>query len=112
MPTVEDVERALETIVEKIRTDESLHRKLRGVTRTILFDLTDLGDRVTLKILEGTDAEVSRGEPEAADVVVTTDSSTLIGVIRRELNPISAYMSGRLKVKGKMSDLLKLQKIM
>jgi putative sterol carrier protein len=43
---------------------------------------------------------------------VTTDSGTLVGIMQGNLSPLDAYSLGKLKAKGSMTDLLKLQILM
>ncbi len=46
-----------------------------------------------------------------ADLVVTADSEVLIGLINREISPIKAYMTGELKVKASLTDMLLLKRL-
>ena len=46
-----------------------------------------------------------------ADLVVTANSEVLIGLINREISPIKAYMSGDLKVKASLTDMLLLKRL-
>ena len=41
-----------------------------------------------------------------------TDSDLLAGIMDRTVNPIQAYITRKLKVTGKMDDLLRLQKLL
>jgi hypothetical protein len=40
------------------------------------------------------------------------DSTVFFGIIEKTESPIAAYSSGKLKTKGEVPDLLKLQKLM
>ena len=46
-----------------------------------------------------------------ADLVVTANSEVLIGLINREISPIKAYMSGDLKVKASLTDMLLIKRL-
>ena len=48
---------------------------------------------------------------EDADAVITTSEETFQKIISGEQNPTSAYMTGKLKVKGDMGAAMKLQKL-
>ncbi len=41
-----------------------------------------------------------------------TDTETLRGIMEEEVNPIVAYVRGRIKVKGKVEDLLALKALL
>ena len=50
-------------------------------------------------------------ENTEADLVVTANAKTFIGLISKEISPIKAYMSGDLKVKASLTDMLLLKKL-
>ena len=52
-----------------------------------------------------------QNEDTNADLVVTANSEILIGLINREISPIKAYMSGDLKVKASLTDMLLLKRL-
>ncbi|MEM1066987.1 MAG: SCP2 sterol-binding domain-containing protein [Pseudomonadota bacterium] len=49
-----------------------------------------------------------RAGDEEADVTLTADTDTFRAILDGELNPTSAFMSGRLKVDGDMGTAMKL----
>jgi putative sterol carrier protein len=49
---------------------------------------------------------------ETADIEISTDSRTFLDILHKEISPIGAYSTGKLKVKGKLTDLMKLQKLL
>lgn len=59
--------------------------------------------------IEGGRVTVGPGDAESPDVVITQSLSTAEALARRELNPVTAFMTGRLKVTGDMGLLMKLQ---
>ena len=46
-----------------------------------------------------------------ADTTITTSEETMMAVISGEQNPTTAYMTGKLKIKGDMGAAMKLQKL-
>ena len=60
---------------------------------------------------EGTimlDRAGARAAEEDADVTMTADADTFRAIIDGELDPTSAFMSGRLKIDGDMAAAMKL----
>ncbi len=55
---------------------------------------------------------MNEGADEGAAVQVTMDSDMFVKLLSKQVNPIKAYSSGGLKVKGEMKNLLKLRKLM
>ena len=56
-------------------------------------------------------AKVSGVTNLRADAVITTSEETFEKIVNGEQNPTSAYMTGKLKVKGDMGAAMKLQKL-
>ena len=59
--------------------------------------------------VEGGTVRVGPGEAADADVTITQDLAVATAMSKRELSPVSAFMTGRLKVAGDMGLLMKLQ---
>ena len=86
--------------------------KFTGYDRTLQFHFTDLETSFHTRIHDETMEPFSEGSIENPNLLVTTDSGTLIGILKGELSPLDAYSVGKLKAKGSMTDLLKLQVLM
>jgi putative sterol carrier protein len=82
--------------------------KLAGVNNSYLFDIEDAG-KWHVSVADGA-VNVSEGEADA-DTTITTSEETMLAVVRGEQNPTSAYMTGKLKIKGDMGAAMKLQKL-
>jgi putative sterol carrier protein len=82
--------------------------KIAGMTNSYLFDIEGAG-KWTVKVGDG-NVNVTEGG-EDADAVITTSEETFEKIISGEQNPTSAYMTGKLKVKGDMGAAMKLQKL-
>lgn len=58
-------------------------------------------------------AGCGRGEPSTpADATLTMDSKHFFNMFRGRLKPTTAYMTGKLKIKGNLQQALKLEKLM
>jgi putative sterol carrier protein len=82
--------------------------KTAGMTNSYLFDIEGAG-RWTVAVADGA-VKVSEGGDDA-DAVITTSEETFQKIVDGEQNPTSAYMTGKLKVKGDMGAAMKLQKL-
>ncbi|MHA2245563.1 MAG: SCP2 sterol-binding domain-containing protein [Candidatus Hodarchaeales archaeon] len=92
---------------------EKAKKTFRKWTKTMAFEFTDLERMFYINIEKGVPGEVIEGEPEGKiHVKITTDTVTWKGIMSGEIGGMKAYTSKRLKVKGSMPDLLKLQKLM
>jgi putative sterol carrier protein len=82
--------------------------KAAGMTASYLFDIEGAG-KWKVDVDDGK-VTVTEGGGEA-ECTIQTSEETFVRVVNGEQNPTMAYMSGKLKVKGEMSQALKLQKL-
>jgi putative sterol carrier protein len=73
-----------------------------------VFDIEGAG-QWTVKVEEGS-VRVVEGI-EDADVTISSSQEVFEKIIAGEQNPTSAYMTGKLKLKGDMGAAMKLQKL-
>jgi putative sterol carrier protein len=82
--------------------------KTVGMNNRFAFDIAGVGVWTVIV----TDGVVSVAEGEhAADCTISASEETLMKISRGEANPTTAYMTGKLKIKGDMGAALKLQKL-
>ena len=82
--------------------------KTAGMNNSYLFDIEGAG---TWKVdVQDGNVSVSEGAQDA-DVTITTSEETFEKITSGEQNATSAYMTGKLKVKGDMGAAMKLQKL-
>ena len=82
--------------------------KLAGMTNSYLFDIEGAG-KWTVSVDDGKVSVTEGGED--ADAVISASEATFGKIVSGEQNPTSAYMTGKLKVKGDMGAAMKLQKL-
>ena len=87
------------------RADES---KLAGMNNSYLFDIEGEGQW----LVNVADGQISVAEGGGdADATITTSAETFDKIVAGEQNPTTAYMTGKLKIKGDMGAAMKLQKL-
>ena len=82
--------------------------KTAGMNNSYLFDIDGAG-KWKVDVREGKVTVTEGGED--ADAVISTSQETFEKITTGEQNPTSAYMTGKLKVKGAMGATMKLQKL-
>jgi putative sterol carrier protein len=82
--------------------------KVAGMTNTYAFDVEGAG-QWTVKIADGA-VTVTPGLGDA-DCTISASDETLMKIAQGEQNATTAYMTGKLKIKGDMGAALKLQKL-
>jgi putative sterol carrier protein len=88
------------------RVDQS---RTAGMNNTYLFDIEGAG-KWTVSLDDGK-VSVTEGEAGDPDCTITSSQENFERIVAGELNPTSAYMTGKLKVKGDMGAAMKLQKL-
>ena len=83
--------------------------KTAGVNNSYLFDIEGEG-KWKVDVTDG-GVSVTEGGGGDADVTITSSAETFEKIASGDLNPTSAYMSGKLKIKGDMGAAMKLQKL-
>src|SRR2546423_15239156 len=82
--------------------------KTAGMNNSYLFDIEGAG-KWKVDVQDGS-VSVTEGV-EDADVTISTTEETFAKITSGEQNATSAYMTGKLKVKGDMGAAMKLQKL-
>jgi putative sterol carrier protein len=104
MAKVTSVQEIFENLNEGFQPD-----KAEGVDAIFQFDLTgDGGAKYWVKV-QNQQAEVHEGEHDSPTMVLTSSADDYIGIVNGELAPMTAFMQGRVRVKGDMGLAMKLQ---
>jgi putative sterol carrier protein len=82
--------------------------KTAGMNNSYVFDISGVG-AWTVSVADGT-VTVAEGEHDA-DCTIVASEETLMKIAAGEANATTAYMTGKLKIKGDMGAALKLQKL-
>ena len=82
--------------------------KTAGMSNSYVFDIEGVGEW-KVDVDDGK-VTVTEGGGDA-DVVISTSQETFEKIVAGDVNPTSAYMTGKLKIKGDMGAAMKLQKI-
>jgi putative sterol carrier protein len=82
--------------------------KTAGMNNSYVFDVDGAG-QWTVRVNDG-QVKVSEGA-EQADVTISASAETFERIANGQQNPTTAYMTGKIKVKGDMGAAMKLQKL-
>ena len=84
--------------------------RLAGVDHSYLFDITDKG-RWLVEVHDGT-VTVTEDPQGTADVEFKMSAETFERIQARKLNPMTAYITRKIKVTGDISAAMALQSIL
>jgi len=105
-----DIRPYLERVRERF-SDPKLEESFKTFSKTLLFEFPDSQQAFVLNVIGG-QATLEERVVENPDVKVTANTDVLAGVMDRKVNPVTAYMTRKIKVQGAQEDLMKLQKLL
>ncbi|NPD87740.1 MAG: hypothetical protein HGN29_03405 [Asgard group archaeon] len=101
----------IQNIVDRYNS-EKVKKAFRKWHNTLMITFPDISKSFLFKINGEEGLELSEGVDENAAVQVNMDSTVFVKMMTKQINPIKAYSSGSLEVKGEMKNMLKLRKLM
>jgi putative sterol carrier protein len=111
--TQEDTTMAITTVKEALdgilNADPS---KVAGINAVILFDLSgEGGGKWTLKLADGR-IELEEGETDPPAMTLSMSAQDFVTMTNGDLNPMAAFMQGKIRITGDMSLAMRLQNIL
>jgi putative sterol carrier protein len=86
--------------------------KIKGMNAVYQFDLSgDNGGVFHVKVADGA-TDLVEGASDSANITITMSADDFDSLLDGKLNATSAFMAGKLKVKGDMSLAMKLQSLL
>ena len=79
-----------------------------NVTIQNVIDTPDGAKRYWMRF-EGGMVKLEPGDAEKADATIEQDYDTAVALAKSELNPVSAFMTGKIRINGSMMLLMQLQ---
>ncbi len=101
----------LQKMVDRF-ADPGVQSALKGFTKNLQFKFTDTNELWLIRAEDGCKATLSQETLEKPDVLITSTTDVLSGIMDKKVNGTAAYMQRKIQVKGAMEDLMKLQKLM
>ncbi len=99
----ESVREFFETL--ESRTDPA---KTTGINASYRFEVDGAGTWVVTVTDGAVDVQENGSE---GDCTIQTSEENFMKLLRREQNPMTAYMTGKLRIRGDMGAAMKLQKL-
>lgn len=85
--------------------------KAGDMNANVVFDLSgDDGGQWTVKINDGT-CDVEKGATADPKATVHMNADDYVAMMTGNLNPMMAFMSGKVKVEGDLNTVMKLQQV-
>ena len=105
-PTIEEL---IDKFHRKAESDEEVRKEVEPIHKTINIDL---GSEHYSMMLDNAEIKDLKEELlDEADITLITKPEHLQALIDGELRPMRAYLTGKIKVKGKLQDVMHLKKL-
>ena len=106
-----EVKPYLEKIIDRF-AQPNVQATLKGFTRSLQFRFTDTKEEWLIRSVDGKEGSLTQETLEKPDILITTTTDILAGIMDKKINGTTAYMQRKIQVKGPMEDLMKMQKLM
>lgn len=95
---------------QRLNESEDFRKAAAGANATIQNVIgTPEGQKRYWLRISGGDVELGHGDAEKPDATIEQDYTTAAALARGELNPMSAFMTGKIRINGSMMLLMQLQ---
>jgi len=111
MTQAETIKDAFKLLQERYNTPDFRHQ-LQEYSKIIKFIFTDMQNPYIIEIHKGKINELSDKITKTPDITISIDSAIFLDILHKKINPIMAFSTGKLKITGELTDLLKLQKLL
>ncbi|MCI4328106.1 MAG: SCP2 sterol-binding domain-containing protein [Thermoplasmata archaeon] len=109
------IEETLAGVVERFNRhgdrNPAVRAELEGFERTIRIRLTDAGT-YAVDLHSGRLVNLRSDGTGKADLTITTDQSTLLGLVSKEIGPMKALVTRKLAIDGSLEDKLLFRKLL
>ena len=111
----DDIAQTIASVVDRFNRHAATHPKvaeeLAGRQRTIAVRLTD-GSSYAVDLHDGKLENLRSPSPPTVDVSLRTDVATFRELVNKEIGPMKAIVTGRLKLEGSLEDKLLFRKLL
>lgn len=112
MASQQKIYKALMDFQRHFNSNWRLREMLCDWSRLVHFRANDKEDaKFTVTVVKGEITEIRTGLEGKPDIVLTTDSETLLEIFWSHLDPTEGYISGQLLIDSSEEDLLRLDAI-
>ena len=85
--------------------------KAKDINMVLGFDLSgDNGGNWSIKIADGA-IDVNESPAESPNATISMDGDDYVKMMSGDLNPMMAFMSGKIKVDGDLNSVMKMQSL-
>ncbi|MHA1766113.1 MAG: SCP2 sterol-binding domain-containing protein [Promethearchaeota archaeon] len=110
MSTTEELIEALNIMRQKF-LNEKVKASFKNWNKTMQYYFPDKDEYWNIELKNGVPEELKQGEISNPAIKYEMDTDTFLAITRKQISGMKAYQQKKVKVKAKMPDLMKLQKL-
>ncbi len=99
----------IEKFKDKMQEDENLRNEMKDLVRTINIELTD-SEGFSFILNKGDITDFKKGYIENPDVAIQATGADFLALMKKELKPMKAWATKRLKFEAELDDVVRLRK--
>ena len=103
-----EIRAVIDKFHKKVESDPELKKELMPIKKTINMDLGE--EAYGFRIEDAHVKEFRTELMDSADIIVTTTPENLRNLMNGTLRPMKAYVLKKIKIKGKLDDVMFLKK--
>ncbi len=85
--------------------------QFEGFKKSLQFDFTDQPYHILMQFNDGS-CELKEGSVQSPDITITTKTDVIMGITSKQVDPMKAFVTRKLKASGDMKSMLKVQLLM
>ena len=109
------IEETLASLVDRFNRhaaqNPAVKTELNGLERRIAIHFLDAGN-YQVELRDGRLTGLRTGNSQKADLKITTDTATFLGLVRKEIGPIKALVTRKLQIEGSLEDKLLFRRLL
>lgn len=110
MATVDDCERALTELADRLAANESARRSV-SFDRSLTCSIRDLGVIFAGRLTDGRLVDIRQAPSKDAQVRLAMSSDDLVALVAGRLKMAGAWATGRVKIDASIRDMIRLRSI-
>ena len=108
MTMEQEIQAMIDKFHKKVESDPEFKKEIMPVKKSVNLDLGE--EKYYIKVEDAHVSEFKKELLDSADLYVTTTPESFRGLMNGTLRPMKAYVLKKIRVKGKIDDLMFLKK--
>ena len=105
-----EIKTLIDKINRKIESNPEIKEEVKSIVKTLNIDLDS--EKYSFRFADAKIDDFRTELLDEADITLTTTAENFTDLMNGDLSPMKAYITGKVKLKGKFQDLMFLKKFL